>query len=310
MFGRSFAVLAVILVIVSAQQNLRPVIGIVTEPTSPSLAKYGNSFISAGYVKFVEMAGARVVPIPHNATAQELQDLVSQLNGALIPGGAVTLKGSSFYATVKFLVQYSISAAAHGETFPIHATCLGFEAVGIVVDDDNFALLESFDADDITMNLDFAPDAMQSKMFSNAPAKVVDILANQDVTMNNHVWGIGVPSFQSKSRLTDFFTLISTNVDRKGKPFVSTMEGKKAPIFATQFHPEKPMFEWPVKSAIDHSSDSIYANQYFANFFVDQARHSTQRFESVEKEEQALIYHHAPVYTYHDNPTYQQCYFF
>ena len=49
---------------------------------------------------------------------------------------------------------------------------------------------------------------------------------------------------------------------------------------------EKPMFEWPVKSAIDHSSDSIYANQYFANFFVDQARHSTQRFESVEKEEQ------------------------
>jgi len=25
----------------------------------------------------------------------------------------------------------------------------------------------------------------------------VDILANQHVTMNNHVWGIGVPSFQS-----------------------------------------------------------------------------------------------------------------
>jgi len=68
MFGRSFAVLAVILVIVSAQQNLRPVIGIVTEPTSPSLAKYGNSFISAGYVKFVEMAGARVVPIPYLTT--------------------------------------------------------------------------------------------------------------------------------------------------------------------------------------------------------------------------------------------------
>jgi len=41
------------------------------------------------------------------------------------------------------------------------------------------------------------------------------------------------------TRLRDFFDVLSTNKDLKGVPFVSTIESKKYPIYATQWHPEK-----------------------------------------------------------------------
>jgi hypothetical protein len=45
--------------------NTRPIVGILTEPIDPEMAKWGaKSFIAASYVKYIEMAGARVVPVP------------------------------------------------------------------------------------------------------------------------------------------------------------------------------------------------------------------------------------------------------
>jgi gamma-glutamyl hydrolase len=46
--------------------NDRPIIGIYTQPTDSSLLTYGEQFIAASYVKFVEGAGARVAPIRYN----------------------------------------------------------------------------------------------------------------------------------------------------------------------------------------------------------------------------------------------------
>jgi gamma-glutamyl hydrolase len=39
--------------------------------------------------------------------------------------------------------------------------------------------------------------------------------------------------------LSSFFHVLSHNKDRKGKVFISTIEGKKHPIYALQWHPEK-----------------------------------------------------------------------
>lgn len=41
-------------------------------------------------------------------------------------------------------------------------------------------------------------------------------------------------SYQNFPKLKEFFTMISTNKDRKGKEFVSTAEAKAYPIYATQ----------------------------------------------------------------------------
>lgn len=43
--------------------NNRPIVGILTQPTSGGLRKYGSSYIAASYVKFIESGGGRAVPV-------------------------------------------------------------------------------------------------------------------------------------------------------------------------------------------------------------------------------------------------------
>ena len=52
---------------------------------------FKNTYIASSYVKFVEMAGARAIPIQADLTVAELDILFEKINGLLIPGGATDL---------------------------------------------------------------------------------------------------------------------------------------------------------------------------------------------------------------------------
>ena len=54
-----------LLAAVNGEANDRPIIGILTQPSSSSLSQFGDNYIAASYVKYVESAGARVVPIQY-----------------------------------------------------------------------------------------------------------------------------------------------------------------------------------------------------------------------------------------------------
>lgn len=51
--------------------NERPIIGLLTQPGEP--APVGQSYVAASYVKWLESAGARVVPILYDMTEQEVR---------------------------------------------------------------------------------------------------------------------------------------------------------------------------------------------------------------------------------------------
>lgn len=54
-----------------------------------------RTYIAASYVKFLESAGARVVPILHTSSPERIDTLFSRINGVLIPGGNVNLLSES-----------------------------------------------------------------------------------------------------------------------------------------------------------------------------------------------------------------------
>jgi hypothetical protein len=58
-----FLVACLALSLSAAQVNDRPIIGVYTQPSDSDLLQYGEQFIAASYVKFIEGAGARVAPI-------------------------------------------------------------------------------------------------------------------------------------------------------------------------------------------------------------------------------------------------------
>ena len=80
-------------------------------------------------------------------------------------------------------------------------------------------------------------------MFKEAGHELMNILSSENVTMNNHHYGIWTDHFEQTESLSGFFNLLSVNKDGNGDEFVSSIEAYKYPIYGTQWHPEKNSFE-------------------------------------------------------------------
>lgn len=64
--------------------SLNTIAGILSQESVESLKKFGPTYIPASYVKFIESAGARVVPILVNQTDSYYKQMFQSLNGFVI----------------------------------------------------------------------------------------------------------------------------------------------------------------------------------------------------------------------------------
>jgi gamma-glutamyl hydrolase len=284
--------------------NPQPIIGILTMPNTAYAKSHGAQFFPASYVKFLESGGARVVPIFYDAKASETQDLLRQINGALFTGGAasffepdgVTL--SQYGLTAQLIFNESITAHAAGESWPLWGTCLGHELISVLgADADNSVLTGGFDAENLTLAVDWTDAAATSNLWGPAP-DVRARLAGGRIAMNAHSFGVTPADFAANAALSSRFTVTATQTDRNGKEFTASQEGKGGlPIFSTQWHPEKSMFEWPVPSSeyIAHNFSAVMAAHFPAAQFVSFAT-SSRHFDMPEEEYDALIYNFMPIY--------------
>lgn len=297
-----------------------PVIGILSLPNYSSHA--GRSYFAASYVKWLESAGARVVPVPYTMAEGELKALLGKLNGVLFTGGGTDFAYDNhtltpFAATAQLIVDEVKTAAAQGETFPLWGTCLGFELINFLLSGPTFVppvLVTGFDSENLPLPLNFTSQAASSRLFSWVRTwygdTVYATLASQYVTMNNHQSGVPPAAFLANVELKSTLSMLSTNVDRNGKPFVSMVEGTNLPVYATQWHPEKNMFEWDQLENIPHTTAAVVAAMAPAQFFVNEARKNNRTFGSLQELQDALIYNYPVVYTGKADPSFQQSYFF
>jgi gamma-glutamyl hydrolase len=279
----------------------RPVIGILTQPYHHDHdRKYGtHDMVAASYVKWLESAGARSIPIPYDADDELVDEILTQVNGVLFPGGSAELPKSA-HRVWQMAQQYN----QNGTYFPIWGTCLGFEFMMMLAAKNGPSVIENgYKATNISLPLQYSHSSHDSifwystensKLYHNH--KVRQILAEQNVAMNNHERGIEPKVFESDEGLTSLFRIVSTNVDLNGRPFVSTVESHVYPFYGVQFHPEKNAFEFSVYpntnipyEAINHSNDAIYICFALAEFFVQETRkNSSGRYNLVQRH--PLIY--------------------
>lgn len=94
----------------------RQIIGIFQQPSfSVNPACGGNcEYIAGSYVKWIESAGGRVIPLPYNASAAYLDTVFQGLNGLLLPGGSNVVSEAATY-----MVEKAIKANKDGEFFPV-----------------------------------------------------------------------------------------------------------------------------------------------------------------------------------------------
>ncbi|KAH7280475.1 hypothetical protein KP509_37G069300 [Ceratopteris richardii] len=301
-----------------ATSHTRPLVGILSQPGDGDggniIKRMGwnssnVSYIAASYVKFVEMGGARAVPLIYNEPIDTLLMKFAAINGILFPGGSASLKDGPFYRTAEKLFKMALEENDNGDYFPVFGTCLGFELLCIIVSQDH-NVLERFSARAQPSTLLFKNDwSKQRNMFKWFPSRLIDKIGMEALAMENHQYGISPEKFKANKLLSSFFRVLTTSLDKNNKVYVSTVEGRDYPVTGVQWHPEKNAFEWGV-STIPHSAEAIQVCQSVANFLVSEARKSNHT-RSLEVEKNFLIYNHSPHYTGKDgNKNFEQSYVF
>ena len=302
----------------------RPIIGVLALPVDHSdcitLTEQDGSPVPSGstscfhtvYVKWLESAGARVAPIPFDLPEAEFDKLVSSLNGAVITGGEADIKdlSSGYMKATSKLYQHALTLAKGGETWPLWGTCMGMQVLSILgADDPSVLLSRAYDSEGLLLPLDLTPAAADSALLCDSclDATTRATLTSLNVTVNLHHDGVPPSAWTPGSKLAAAFALLSTNVDGQGKAFASTIEATGgAKIFGTQWHPERPQFDWSTEHAIPmHSPAAVSAMFAVGARLVHFARANARAFPDAASEAAALIYNYMPAGT----SSYQAYYF-
>ncbi|XP_015783733.1 gamma-glutamyl hydrolase [Tetranychus urticae] len=284
--------------------NDRPVIGVLSLPSWDEIKQVEDnrsSYIVASYVKFLESAGARVIPVLPGHDEAYYQEMVNLTNGFLFTGGGLWLSTSMYTTAASYIWKHALKLNSEGDFYPIWGTCLGLELIAYLANDLVWPLTNcsSWDA---PLKLNFSMNSQELKstsLFSGSDESIIEILSKENVTINYHHQCL-TPETVESSKLAQSFRILSTNKDKRGIEFVSIMEGKTLPVYLVQFHPERVLFEPNyIKSfkRTPHSANAVKVSQYFANFFVNQARKNCHIYPNTDEYHAKLIYNYCPQFS-------------
>lgn len=234
---------------------------------------------------------------------EELWRVFKSINGLVFPGGLTNLwLDDPYVVAARKLWTWAKQRNDEGDVFPIHGTCLGFQLLHILEAEVDFTqLLVRTDSVSMAAPMEFTKAAKKSTMFSRMDGDLFGKLEDPayNISMENHLFGLPPDHYDKFPVLEEKFTVLSTALDRAGVEYVTTSEHKEYPFFATQWHPEKPPFEFGNED-IPHSLDAVRVSQHLANSYVDIARRSGHKPESREEELAMVIYNTQPYFTLKD----------
>jgi len=286
--------------------NLRPIIGILAQEPGRlmrgAMEEKGwsnvTSYIAASYVKSFQSAGAQVVPIMINKEPEYYQMMARSLNGIVFPGGGAAITKRSGYGRAGAqLYELVMAANRGGNHLPLWTTCLGFEMLmhlaSGVQSNRTGHVLSRCSASNVKDPLTFRPEAKDSQMFGKMPLRLLAALETQNVTSNFHKFCVFEETFE-RLGLNNEYLLLSTTPDIHGVEYISTVEHKHFPIFGTQWHPEKPAYEWrDGLPGIPKTPEALQVNARLMDMYMDRVRRNNNTFIPTGAESPFLISNYA-----------------
>lgn len=220
------------------------VVGIVTVPLTPTKKYYkvcGDSYIASSHIHWLKTQKIRVLPIPYDT--KDLDYYFKRIHALYLPsGGAFAGTQMEYFNVCKKLLFKAMEENNKGNYFPVWGCCMGFQQMLIIADgkDNVDTLLEKFDSfNNLFCSIKLTEEGKKTKFVNGLGKNVVRKLTKTKSTLNNHMLGISPEKFKKNRLINNFYTIVGTSVDRKGKEFVAIIEGAYYPFYGVQWHPER-----------------------------------------------------------------------
>lgn len=255
-----------------------PIIAIYANAEPDNSEFYTADYITSNNVRWLEAAGAGVVVIHTWYDVSQIDEILSKVNGVLIQGGKREIDLTNRWEeNAKYILRKAITFTENGNYFPVIGICQGFELIHAIISG-TVDVLSQFNAWNEATPLILSDNIENSKMFSGISVEEKLMLEEENIAPQFHHKGINIDDF-SKKGLDEFFLVTTYAKDKDGHIFIDTVEGKKYPIYATQYHPEKISFERQYDSIPTHIG-AILQSQRIAQFFVEEARKNQNVIEA------------------------------
>lgn len=256
-----------------------------------------GQFIETTHVKYLQSAGARVVPIDWQLDDEKTQQLLSQINGVYIPGDSKSLiqKGNfQFTQAVRRILKW---AQHHNEKESSHFPILGvgYGALAML----KSQMVEARDFTPFTprgkLQLNLAHDPKHTYLFDEYEKDELENILDKVKFFSDVELGLTMSDMilEHKS-LSNIFMPVGTYDDGRKQSqnleSVASFEGVVYPWFGVTYRIDRIQFsmESRQRDKTDHSREAVLHAQKVANLFVDEARLSRNQFTYVTIEKDYL----------------------
>lgn len=273
--------------------------------TSPSSLR--NTTVQAGcvwsiYVDWLEASGIRVIPLPWNAPTARMDYILDRVNGVLFPGGIIQGDApvtDAYFATVQYIFNRAVAKyfMEDHDGFVVWGTCQGFELLNAAAAGTMNVVESGFVGTDPSMlPVTFLPDANDNgsdRLYRGLDAPLREALTTTNSTLNWHSKGVSPTAYNStqyRDTLGALLQPLTVSYDATGRSFVSSLQGINDTIrvFATQFHPERPPYEFD-NDVIGHDASTIGISQFLSLQLRKWLSQSNHTFENATEANELMI---------------------
>lgn len=226
--------------------------------------------IKSSYLNWLEQHNIRWIEVNMYEPRDQWEPRLSLTDGLLLTGGAQFFNNddgskTQYIQQVEKLLEYFLERNSKGKKYPLWGTCLGFEALIIIMSNYSINRREvdnKFHGSSIqTLDVE---NTLFEKYFS---VKEKSLLLKEGSLHYNHKWAFLMDEVLSNKVLMESFRMVGSSIARSGEKVLAMIEHKDLPIIGTQFHPEAAQFLYDRPDVDSHLEDFQRINRKFGFLF-------------------------------------------
>ena len=268
-----------------------PTILTVSIPIMEKDSNLNNVFIESrvenNYLRWLQASGADLVVVHPWTTYDEIDYLLTKVNGVIFQGNPDNLDIEfSYYKIIKYIYQKVIEIKDSGNKMPILSIGDDVALLFSIIAEDNISIVTNLKRTisqpsniNIYLNKD---ETLILKEFEQSDLKYLE---EGNILPNNLNRFISVKNFISDFHLYEKFNIVATSKSEDGKEYIAISEGKKYPIIMISFHPEYVVYEQNSKLIVPETLQAIYTSRFIGNSFVFYGRQNVPNKFTIEEKE-------------------------